>query len=115
MTDILDQARAMLDGTAVGLDSIVPTADDRPGGWEEVARSMGANAAFLTWASTGVPALVAEVERLRAQVQAVRALLTLDDGGVREHVTGCEGGPTCPACWSATIRRALDQKEVTDD
>ena len=56
--------------------------------------------------------LAAERDALAAKVEWVRALAhESDDGTEWEHVPDCQGDPTCPACWTADIRRALDESE----
>ncbi len=45
---------------------------------------------------------------LRTRIRRVELLLPAsDDGTEYEHVDGCEGEETCPACWVASIRQAL--------
>ena len=49
-----------------------------------------------------VAARVGEVvERVEA------ALVASDDGSEHEHNDGCQGEPTCPACWVEAVRAAL--------
>ena len=43
---------------------------------------------------------------------AVLATLFITDGGVEyEHEDGCEGEPTCPACWVADLRAIVARVE----
>lgn len=51
---------------------------------------------------------VRERDEAREALARVRALLDAsDDGSQWEHNDGCEGEPTCPGCWSLSIRAAL--------
>jgi hypothetical protein len=53
-----------------------------------------------------------ERDALAAKLDRVRALAhESDDGTEWEHVPDCQGEPTCPACWTAAIRRYLDESE----
>jgi hypothetical protein len=46
--------------------------------------------------------------RLLKAIDAVlAACYASDDGTEWEHNDGCEGEPTCPACWSKDIRAAV--------
>lgn len=74
--DVLAEARAALAGITPWpwevdihdespLDSIVSVADDRIGGWVEVARSLGEDSVFIAAAPGLVARLADEVERLR--------------------------------------------------
>lgn len=77
-TDIVQRAQAALAGITPGpwkidehdesaLTSIVSVADDRLGGWVEVARSLGDDARFIAAAPDLVRELLAEVEKLRSE------------------------------------------------
>ena len=72
MTDIdLDHLRTLCD-EATGQWERIGTGIDNPRG-RVAAYVYGADADFIIAARTAVPALIAEVKRLRAQVEAVRA------------------------------------------
>lgn len=90
--DVVQRARQALDGITPGpwkiddydesaLDSIVSVADDRLGGWVEVARSTGDDARFIAAAPDLVRKLAAEVEKLRAQPVELSAQLLADAAG----------------------------------
>lgn len=83
-TDILDQAHAALDGTTEGpwewdegkVPSVRQIRDERANVCETWTE---ADARFIAWARTGVPALIAEVEQLRAEV--VQAWAACENNG----------------------------------
>lgn len=67
---------------------------------------------FVSHTRTSVPVLV---QALRATQDRLLALCyASDDGTEYEHVPGCEGEDTCPACWAASIRQALEGFPATD-
>lgn len=57
------------------------------------------------------PLLVGRATRMVRLVPAIRGIEKLtyqsDDGAEYEHVDGCEGEPTCPACWAHSIRAVI--------
>lgn len=92
--DVVERAKAALEGITPGpwkidqydpgrTDSIVSVADDRIGGWVEVAKSIGADAQFIAAAPGLVRNLVDEVLRLRGLLdhagRAIGAPYCLDD------------------------------------
>lgn len=152
MTDILDEARDALDRTTEGpwysdtgdgdYERLYEVyAEDDDDNRELVGAALLQNARFFAWARDGVPELVAEVERLRAQVAqaweacrengeladqlhhqnetlraqiaAVQALHHVDSYGDCSECPGpYDFGPNTP--WPCPTIRALDG-EATDD
>jgi hypothetical protein len=55
--------------------------------------------------------IVAARNQLPRILDALDAVLATtyesDDGSEYEHNRGCEGEPTCPACWATDIRAAI--------
>lgn len=82
--------------------------------WDDIAESISRaeTANFIAHSRTDVPALIAEVERLREQVARVRHVLP----GVHDkhqHDGRCltvwtDFDPECPGCWDERLRAAID-------
>lgn len=83
-----------------------------PGLLADLADAQALTAALRITGQRRILDLTDERDALAAKIEWVRALVhESDDGTEWEHVPDCQGEPTCPACWTAAIRRALDESE----